>query len=522
MRGSLIPGKSAMALLFAALAGSAAPTLAADWRLEPSVKVAATYSDNISLVSDAQEATDEYVTQISPSLSITGSGNRVRLNSSYTLQNLFYAEHSENNRSRNQLHLTADAELLEDFLYLSAYGQVSQQLLTPDNGAVADNLNIGSGREDVVTSRIQPSIRRHLGRFAELDLSYAEGRVNYDGDTVPDGRTETTDFSLKQGPAAGKLDWLMSYNQSRQWSGAELTSDTERSAAVLAYPLFNRLSLTVNGGREEGWIKSAQKFRSGSYWSAGLRWRPTPRLMLAAAQGDRDRQASVNWSPSPRTLLNVSYLDREVGVRARNALSGSFSHSTRRVRWGLTYVEEITTDQVQAITGLSEPMLIRYPNGVLVTDPATGKVVLGRLPLYGVVDEHYRRERGGATVLLNGRRNSLNFGIYKELRHYQLSGREARVRGGSAGWQFRVSPRAKADLTYTQERGNGSAGTGFGSNANIVAGEIERRSLSWDFERNLGKRTSAGLELRTTEVDGETAAQSRSENRITANAKMVF
>ncbi len=471
---------------------------AVEWQITPQVEVAETYSDNITLAPDTAVVSNDYITQITPGIEVKGTGRRLTLDSSYTLQSLYYAKNSERNQTYNQLHLAANAELIDEFFYLSADGRLSQQLLSP-GASVADNLNINSGRGDVVTTRIQPSIKHRLGKFAEFDLSYSEGRVNYGSAAIADARLQETKFFLGRAEDSTKLDWLLSYSQSQQWATETLSVEREQSAAVLRYPLFDHFSVIANGGKEEGRINSLQNYQSGSYWSAGANWRPSAHFLLEAASGDKDQQARLLWNPGVRTSLSIIYLNRDVGVRASNTWTGTLQHSTRRTRWILTHVKEITSDAALAFV---------YPNG----DTIRGEVYQRIIALLGITEQSFTRSNSVGSVTYSARKNDFSLGVSGEQRDYALSGRQAQLHGGYIGWHLRLSPGASSDVRYAVDRASG----------NSTINDVETVSLVWSLKRSLGKGITTGLEMRTTEMNGGAANVKRSENRLSANARVIF
>jgi hypothetical protein len=484
--------------------------LAAEWEVRPQLNVVETYSDNIFLAVENAKAEDDYVTQIVPAITIKGDGNRLQLDSSYSMQNIVYAKNSSRNQTSNQLQLAADAELIEDFFFLSVDGRLSQQLLTPLKGLSSDNINIDSGRSDVVTTRVEPSLKHKLGQYVEFDLSYSEGRANYDGGTVSDTRLQKKRFSIGRDRKPVKFDWQLNYSESEQWAADILKSEQEQSSASLRYAIFDRLSLIANGGREDGHLDSRRNYESGTYWSAGLLWRVSPRLSLEAAGGDNDRQGRIAWAPSSRTSLNAGYVDRDVGVRPRSAVNATFKHSTRRTLWTLDYVEEITTDAALAIVGYVPDIMVDRNGQPLFDD--LGMVMIGQEAQLGIVDEFFQRQSRQGSFTYSVRKNDLSLGLSSEQRHYEVTQREAQLHSGYLGWRLRLSPRASSNLKYTLNR----------TTESNAANESETRILTWSLSRAFGRRISTGLELRGAEADGGTPATHRSENRISANARVIF
>ena len=474
------------------------PALAVEWQVTPQVDVAETYSDNITLAPDTAIASEDYVTQIAPSIAIKGKGNRLTLDSRYTLQSFYYAKDADRNQSHNQFYLMTDAELIDEFFYLSASAQVVQQQLTA-GGVVADNLNVNSGRGDVVTTRIEPRVKRRLGKFAEFDLSYSEGRIHYGSGSIADARLEETKLLLGRSQDSTKLDWQLRYSQSEQWVTDRLSVERQQSAATFRYPVFDHVSMIANGGREEGRVSSSRSYQDGTYWSAGLRWTPSPHFSLEAASGDKDQQAQLLWIPGIRTTLNVTYLNRDVGVRASDVWTATFQHSTRRMRWLFTRSKEITNDATLAIVDI---------NGDLIR----GESYVRILNYFGITEESFTRTSSVGSVMYTARRNDFSLGINSEQRDYQLSGRQAQLQGSYVGWGFKLSAKASSDLRYSVDRSTGNSG----------GNDLETVSLAWSLKRSFGKQVSAGLEMRTTDIDGGVANLNRSENRLSANARVIF
>ncbi|MDO9188337.1 MAG: TIGR03016 family PEP-CTERM system-associated outer membrane protein, partial [Sulfurimicrobium sp.] len=135
---SLTTSRSAMgAMLLLSL-----NSIAADWKITPSLDLKETYSDNIRLASPGNEKSD-FVTQINPGISLTGTGPRLKVNARYGMQNLIYAEESSRNTLRHQLNAGANAELLDDLLYLDGKASISQQnISTFGQQSTGDNINI--------------------------------------------------------------------------------------------------------------------------------------------------------------------------------------------------------------------------------------------------------------------------------------------------------------------------------------------------------------------------------------------
>ena len=92
---------------------------AADWRLTPRFSAQETFSDNIDLDPDGEENSD-FVTSLNGGLSLRGTGRRLNVSLDYNLQALRYKNSTEEDGINHQLQALADAELLEQVLFLEA------------------------------------------------------------------------------------------------------------------------------------------------------------------------------------------------------------------------------------------------------------------------------------------------------------------------------------------------------------------------------------------------------------------
>jgi hypothetical protein len=94
------PAAAAMLLL-------SSHSIAMEWKIVPGLDLKETYSDNITLAPPGNEKSD-FVTQINPGISLTGTGPRLKVNARYGMQNLFYAEESNRNATKHLPVWTAD------------------------------------------------------------------------------------------------------------------------------------------------------------------------------------------------------------------------------------------------------------------------------------------------------------------------------------------------------------------------------------------------------------------------------
>ncbi|MBT9613582.1 MAG: TIGR03016 family PEP-CTERM system-associated outer membrane protein, partial [Burkholderiales bacterium] len=96
-------------MLTLALSGSA---WASDWKLGASVTASETYTDNATLGTTGGSKGD-FITSVTPTVTAKKDGARLKVDASYSNQNLFYANDSTRNKTYHQLNARANAELFE-------------------------------------------------------------------------------------------------------------------------------------------------------------------------------------------------------------------------------------------------------------------------------------------------------------------------------------------------------------------------------------------------------------------------
>ncbi|HHJ80123.1 MAG TPA: TIGR03016 family PEP-CTERM system-associated outer membrane protein, partial [Candidatus Tenderia electrophaga] len=143
----------------------------ADWDSTAKLALSEVYSDNIRL-SVADEESDS-ITTITPGFSLKGQGARLKLGIDYSMQNLFYAQNSDQNRIYHQLQASEQSELIKDLFYFDATASVSQRLSNPAASFARDNLNLTNNRGDVVTWQVEPYLKPNLGAYVSAELRYS-------------------------------------------------------------------------------------------------------------------------------------------------------------------------------------------------------------------------------------------------------------------------------------------------------------------------------------------------------------
>ena len=101
---------------------------ASEWRVLPRLNLIETYSDNVTL--RAGNPSDDFITQINPGVSLRGLASRYKVDATYVMNNLLYAQNSNFNRIQNQLNANGTGELVKDLFFVDGRAAIAQQNIT--------------------------------------------------------------------------------------------------------------------------------------------------------------------------------------------------------------------------------------------------------------------------------------------------------------------------------------------------------------------------------------------------------
>jgi len=114
----VVPAASRILLVFLVLSvGTLAE--AASWRFSPSLQLAETYSDNITLRPAGEEQSD-YVTEVAPGFGLSADGRRLDLALNYRWRGLYYARDNERNSAYHQMGASMSSILINNMLFVDA------------------------------------------------------------------------------------------------------------------------------------------------------------------------------------------------------------------------------------------------------------------------------------------------------------------------------------------------------------------------------------------------------------------
>jgi hypothetical protein len=385
---------------------------AVDWKVTPILSSVATYTDNVMLAPRGSE-TGDFITEINPGVSVTGTGARLKINANYTMQNLFYLNQSNQSTTFHQLDSKANATLVKNFLFLDSTANISQQNISLLGPLTNNNENITNNRTSIKTYSISPYVLHNFSSFATVKARYTHDAVYTGvGGGLSASQSDTMLFSLTSGSAFHTLGWGLTYNK-QKIDGLGIPMEDEQVTGNLRYRVSSTFSLTGTSGYQKFNYSSVTGVSAGSFWNSGFIWTPSERTNITANAGKA-------FFGNTYTLL------------AR--------HQAHRSTWSLTYNQSITTSRDQFLT------------------PATTSTAIFN-PINALTNQFFLQKELLATVTLTGKRNTLTFSMFHMLIEPQTPANATSISlgtnydtkqvGANALWSYKVAPLANANIGVT-------------------------------------------------------------------------
>lgn len=505
MRAKDNSGIVAQGLLLTGVALScvAFPAFAGDWKITPRISVNETATDNVTLSSTNKKS--DLITDISPGISIDGSGGRAKLRFDYQMHNLVYAQDSSRNQLQNSLNALGTLEALENWFFIDASGTISQQSLSAFGGSSASsavNANDGGNTTETSTYRISPYLRGAVGNFADYQLRYNLSTTHAKSALANNTTTRELVASLKGVTALTSLGWSLDASSSTISYNTGRDNENDRLRGVLTYQFDPQFRVSLIGGRE---ANNYQSLAKESHTTKGI---------------------GLDWSPTERTQLSLSRENRFFG----NSNSISFAHRTEGSAWKYSESKDANaqTSQQSSTLGtnydlffslyasaIPDPVLrASFVNALLAASGISPTAQLqGGFLSNGVTLQH-RRELSFA---LTGARNTVTFSLGQSQSESLSSGagtgfylgtgfsnaQNIRQRTASVNWSHKLTAISSLIGSYAHLN---SRGTGTSSL------ETTQQMFNLNFTTQLGPKTNAGLGLRRVVVDGST---NYTENALT-------
>ncbi len=493
------------------LAGMVQPVLAADWTITPKLTASERYTDNVNLApAGSPNKKNDFITEIRPGVSLYKNGRRLKVNLNYSLQSLTYLNTTQNNALNHQLNGVANAELMEDFLFLDLRSAIYQQNINALAPIGLGNTNATSNLTTVGTYSISPYIRKRFGTFADLNYRLSQSGVYYDTQGINNSTVQNVLGSLASGSRFNDVFWGLNYNYTNNKNSVTANTEFEKGSATVGTAITRKLRVNATGGIERNnFISLGNNKVDGPFWNVGFDWAPTIRTQIGATVGQRF---------------------------FGNTYSFNLTERTRRTTWNARYSEDITTTSGNALSStllgtvyecsnrgaLSVPGAVfvgTTANGVLVFLPTTPDLALACVPALNVlgtnlslVNDVFVAKNLTAGVAYNLGRSVFSLNAYNLRRDFQQGGSYDRQTGVFAGWNWRLTPLTSFNLN--------------GSVTRIDVATTNRGNNFWALSAGLNRlfqpKLNGSVIVRHQEQTTNQPGSGYTENSITALVNMSF
>lgn len=296
---------------------------AADWKFTAGVGATETYTDNVALTSSNNKQSD-FITSITPTIGVKKEGARLKVDAQYSLQNLFYAQDSTRNNLYHHLNAHANAELLEQEIFLDAAASITQAAISPLGASGTDNVNATNNITNVRTFSLSPYWLHRFGTTAALNVRDTVSSINNGTSTISNSTNNTFSAGLASGSAFGRVSWGLNYSQQHASYQDRSNVTLTTTSASLGYLLTSRMRLTGTVGNESNQFDTnTGTAPGGAFWNT-----------------------TASWSPSVRTSIDLGYGHHYYGNAWNFAFKTRGPHST----WTADYNEGLNTSNNQFAT----------------------------------------------------------------------------------------------------------------------------------------------------------------------------
>ena len=313
-----------------------------NWRIEPRIQVGETYSDNIGLARSNTQS--EFVTAISPGISIRSSAARSNIDVNYSLNKYFYVRDRDRDTLNHQLRASGDFELVNELIYLDTLANISQQAVSAF-GPIGANSSVNDNNRTFRSYSISPNFRKAFGRQATVVARYTFSQLSSDinNSAISDSTGNRALIKAESGPAFNEWGWGAEFLDDRTSYTRSADTTFKSLTGNLRYRITPRLFATGSFGVDKNDYVTIGQKPEGAFWTLG---------------GD--------WRPSRRTSLSFSAGRHYFG----NTYALSFQHTARRTSWDISYQQNLSTSRSQFTQPLRVTLRESAENELRTRNPA--------------------------------------------------------------------------------------------------------------------------------------------------------
>ena len=464
------------------------------WTFVPSVGVTENFSDNVFLA--PRDRQSGFYTTWVPGLAIRGNTRRLQLGADWAVERLMFADEPSLDRTTQQLHGNLGATILDEHLFVDAYGAMYPSLINGAGrlGNLSRNVRSArasmfggdANRTDVTAWGVTPRWRQDFGSIATFTASSTFSDTSTDtAGRLGAGAGREWRARLETGRNFQRWHWGIGFERREtDHDNSGQTSTFERLLLDTRFDLTRKLALTGAVGLEDNQFVSSFRQRNGVTWQIGFDYEPTPRTSLIASVGERS-----------------------FGETKAFALR----HRLRSLVLSARYDEDLrtTSELLRARAVLPRTDAFGEPLPVDPTGNLDGGVPIDQLSL---VDDVFVNRVFSAGIGYQRRRDQVSVNVYRVVQGATRSQRDETAVGTGVLWRHQLGRHLSGGLQLdyqTREAGNARVTTDFTSVSPF---------LQWQ----LGPSTQLRLNYSWMESASSREADSFRENALMLGLSFAF
>ncbi|GAA5180379.1 hypothetical protein GCM10025771_24750 [Niveibacterium umoris] len=278
------------------------------FRLEPSVGLGLTWSDNVRLTNDGLRVSD-WSARVEPGVSLSGRSGATYGSLRASVSANAYAKEDSLNRTNLNLLGAGTFDIYEKKLLIDASASVSQERLSSLGAPVSGVAYDPNNTTELRLLSLSPYARWQWRNNVVGELRYRATWSDSSSGVLSNGLRQDVTFSVGNGAAPNPFGWLLSGSDAHNhYSGA---NDTNLSNARLygIYAIDSTFKLRADVGYERNDFGSAYTQEQHIY-GVGFDWTPSSVTHVAGMTEQRFFGTGYNYEASwrgPRSAINVTF-----------------------------------------------------------------------------------------------------------------------------------------------------------------------------------------------------------------------
>ena len=322
----------------------------AEFRFTPSISLREEYDDNIFLTADDEE--DDFITTITPAISLGYDTERLKLSLDYSFIAYFYMHNSSENEISHNAQFDSTLTVLRDFLFLKVTDAYSRVTIDQRRQVVQDNRFVNTSDSNRLT--VNPYLEYPLSGTLKFKTGYTYENIWYKEEEGDDEEIHlaTAGFIKEISPKlTASLFYSYSIHDIKTDGDLE---DYDRQDVTLGanYQLTQKLS--INGSYGHAWLNYKERDNDDSdIWDANANYQITEAVSF-----------KIGYAQNFATSVDAGTSKNET-VFASIARQGTISLSLMAFNRNDTYLDEDREDESSGVTASAS-----YP----ITPNLTGRV----------------------------------------------------------------------------------------------------------------------------------------------------